>query len=750
MGTIKLDKDEMLKEAKELSVLKEEINYILNKLLETENVLRREKSVSTYSQERKLSDIQDLAFNLVREFDKISDNFYQAAKAYESTEDKLNNLVNINKDNNIRNIIAVNSMNNTYFNSDNTTSEEKEETTFDKLKELVQEGWQLIKDYYELKIAVMDFVKDICDNINTCIDGYIESHEEFFEEFNEEHPILSVICFPLQQLVAVRDVTLNFLKEMTFELVSNIFGMLSYEYHGLVENPDETVKENIQSILIIKAILSPTSKGEVEIRDRVLLGIWEDIKADFNSEVINGNPYTASRYVYNLAIEIGSLFFGAGELKAAAGIKKADNVIDGVRVIDKVSDAGKAGKSIAIAAKIEKKIGKSLTDVIHTKIDSLFEFVKQTKDVGSEISVELRNKIFGVKEVKIPKSNLTQAEINAILSGCFTGDTLVLTEDGLKEIKYVNEGDFVYSRNEESGQVSLKKVIYTYIKEAKDFIKLKLGSSEIECTPNHLFMLDNGVWMTAERLGVGYRIVNSDGSVSVVEGIEYISYNEGKAIYNLNVEDNHTYFVSQEKVCVHNDCMVTAEGIERVLNAIPKGTPKDISWNDFQTLMKGQGNTAEKAAAYSKFSKKDIKSINKLKTSVLDKSIYNGEKIYTAVEYEGITKVDGEIRNISRRVYKRNDIDWNQVDSESGLTNLQLAKQGRSPKASDGSVIELHHLIQLEPGAMVEIPSTLHDEYSRILHGLVENGGSFRNNPTLKKQYSNFKSKYWRWRAKNL
>ena len=184
--------------------------------------------------------------------------------------------------------------------------------------------------------------------------------------------------------------------------------------------------------------MSPTSKGEVEIRDRVLLGIWEDIKADFNSEVINGNPYTASRYVYNLAIEIGSLFFGAGELKAAAGIKKADNVIDGVRVIDKVSDAGKAGKSIAIAAKIEKKIGKSLTDVIHTKIDSLFEFVKQTKDLGSEIRLELRNKIFGVKEVRIPKANLTQAERTAVLWGCFTGDTLVFTEDGLKEIKYIN------------------------------------------------------------------------------------------------------------------------------------------------------------------------------------------------------------------------------------------------------------------------------------------------------------------------
>ena len=201
MGTIKLDKDEMLKIAYELSVLKEEINYILNKTQETENVLRRENSVSTYTQERKLSDIQDFAYNLVREFDKISDNFYQAAKAYESTEDKLNNLVNINKDRNIRNIIAVNSMNNTYFNSDNTKNKEKEETAFDKLKELTQEGWQLVKDYCGYYISAIDFMKDVCDNINTFIDGHLEDNKEFFAKFNEEHPILSIIFIDRKSVV---------------------------------------------------------------------------------------------------------------------------------------------------------------------------------------------------------------------------------------------------------------------------------------------------------------------------------------------------------------------------------------------------------------------------------------------------------------------------------------------------------------------------------------------------------------------
>ena len=341
MGTIKLDKDEMLKIAYELSVLKEEINYILNKTQETENVLRREKCVSTYSQERKLSDIQDLAYNLVREFDKISDNFYQAAKAYESTEDKLNSLVTINKDNNIKNIIAVNSMENTFFNSDNTKSEEKEETTFDKLKELTQEGWSLIKNYFELDLSVIDFMKDVCDNINTSIEGYLENNKELMAEFNEKCPEKSILFTSLQRLMGMSDGALNFVREMTFGLGSDVLGMLSYEYHGLLENPGETLKQNAQSLSTLRALLFPISKEELETRNTALSGIRNEIKTSINTNLINGDPYTASRFVTDLGLNIASLFVGVGELKAASGVKKADNVIDGVRAIDKVSDVKK-------------------------------------------------------------------------------------------------------------------------------------------------------------------------------------------------------------------------------------------------------------------------------------------------------------------------------------------------------------------------------------------------------------------------
>ncbi|MDQ7862734.1 HNH/ENDO VII family nuclease [Peribacillus frigoritolerans] len=88
---------------------------------------------------------------------------------------------------------------------------------------------------------------------------------------------------------------------------------------------------------------------------------------------------------------------------------------------------------------------------------------------------------------------------------------------------------------------------------------------------------------------------------------------------------------------------------------------------------------------------------------------------------------------LAEEFFQRLDIDYKRVDPDTGLTNYQLMKKGRAPFWKDGTVMELHHLIQREPGSMVELPHSLHKEYHKILHGLVENGGSFRNEPVLKK-----------------
>ena len=125
-------------------------------------------------------------------------------------------------------------------------------------------------------------------------------------------------------------------------------------------------------------------------------------------------------------------------------------------------------------------------------------------------------------------------------------------------------------------------------------------------------------------------------------------------------------------------------------------------------------------------------------------------KIYNSAEYKGTVKVNGEIKDVSRRVYQRNDIAFNYVDETTGLTNLERMQAGKPPIGSDGNPIQLHHILQKEVDPMVEIREITHQEYYSQLHGLIEDGASFRNNPVLNKQYNNFRRSYWKWRAEQI
>lgn len=121
--------------------------------------------------------------------------------------------------------------------------------------------------------------------------------------------------------------------------------------------------------------------------------------------------------------------------------------------------------------------------------------------------------------------------------------------------------------------------------------------------------------------------------------------------------------------------------------------------------------------------------------------------IFAPIEYRGTVNIDGVVKVVDRRVYQRNDIDFSYVDPNRGVSNLELMKAGNAPIGIDGRPIQLHHVLQSEPGPVVEIRETTHLEYKRTLHGLVGNGGSFRKNQHLMRQYAGFRRQYWKWRA---
>ena len=129
-------------------------------------------------------------------------------------------------------------------------------------------------------------------------------------------------------------------------------------------------------------------------------------------------------------------------------------------------------------------------------------------------------------------------------------------------------------------------------------------------------------------------------------------------------------------------------------------------------------------------------------------------KKYDKVYIEGTVYSRGSVNSIDRTVYQMNDIDWDYVSSNpintKGLSNRALAHLGRVPFGTDDMWIELHHITQNEPGAMIEMMGSMHDKYSKQLHGSIESGESFRNDLDLNAQYEKFRSEYWKKRIEEV
>jgi hypothetical protein len=94
-----------------------------------------------------------------------------------------------------------------------------------------------------------------------------------------------------------------------------------------------------------------------------------------------------------------------------------------------------------------------------------------------------------------------------------------------------------------------------------EFADAKTGQvvDTVTGTPEHPFYV-SGRGMTAlGSLGIGTLVVTRAGPAAVVKSLVRHHSAAGVAVYNLEVEGDHTYFVGNTGEWVHNDCRTVGE-----------------------------------------------------------------------------------------------------------------------------------------------------------------------------------------------
>jgi hypothetical protein len=173
---------------------------------------------------------------------------------------------------------------------------------------------------------------------------------------------------------------------------------------------------------------------------------------------------------------------------------------------------------------------------------------------------------YGVQAVKqgLMKMGFDQTTVNKALKQfdegtgstpnvcSFSGDTLVLTKEGLRSISQLRPGDIVFAYNEATGEFGWYPITAVWAHQDETIIYLIINGELILTTPDHPFFTDTLEQIPAGQLQVGDRIWQGVLGSGMVEAVVVVS--QPQLMYNLSVDEAHTFFVGQGRWLVHNAC----------------------------------------------------------------------------------------------------------------------------------------------------------------------------------------------------
>ncbi|WP_277752735.1 RICIN domain-containing protein [Streptomyces sp. L2] len=155
------------------------------------------------------------------------------------------------------------------------------------------------------------------------------------------------------------------------------------------------------------------------------------------------------------------------------------------------------------------------------------------------------------RSARISEEFRTACEVNS-----FPGDTEVLMADGSRRpISQVGVGDRLAAMEPVTGRLQTRQVTDTYKHDTQQLVDITVaGGGKLASTVGHKFYVVDRGWTLVSDLHVGDRLRTPDGSVHPVTALHDRSGLTPRTVYDLTVDDLHTFFVlaGTTPVLVHN------------------------------------------------------------------------------------------------------------------------------------------------------------------------------------------------------
>ena len=179
---------------------------------------------------------------------------------------------------------------------------------------------------------------------------------------------------------------------------------------------------------------------------------------------------------------------------------------------------------------------------------------------------------------------------------CFVAGTLVHTSEGLKPIESLVGGEMVLARDEASGALAYRRVVGTRVTPQQPILRLEAWGADgrrevLRTTAEHPFRVRDQGWKAAHLLRAGDVLSDCEDRPLAVECL----VQEGvlETVYNIEVEDFHTYHVGAAGIWVHNTC---GRGSKRTATQAGLDSGNYQVWDDYAQparLLRGTGVTPD-------------------------------------------------------------------------------------------------------------------------------------------------------------